>query len=334
MKPCIVLQSDFGLSTGLPASMTAVIAKTDPEIRIYDLCHEVREYDIRQGASILASTFPYWPDGTIFVSVVDPGVGTDRRSCVALMDNGSCVVTPDNGTLSLLFDRISEVREIDETVNRMPGSDDHHTFHGRDVYAYTAARLASGIIRWEGVGPLFGKDELVNAKGRKVLVIGGGDTGSDCIGTCHRHEAVSVTQIEILPKPPEGYNPATPWPYWPQILKTTTSHEEGCERFWSLTSNRFIDDGKGNVCGVETERVEWVPSPDGGRPRMEKTGEKKVIECDMVLLAMGFLKPEHPAFGPNVFLCGDAKSGASLVVRAIASGRETAKEGDKYRNTK
>ena len=173
MKPCIVLQSDFGLSTGLPASMTAVIAKTDPEIRIYDLCHEVREYDIRQGASILASTFPYWPDGTIFVSVVDPGVGTDRRSCVALMDNGSLVVTPDNGTLSLLFDRISEVREIDETVNRMPGSDDHHTFHGRDVYAYTAARLASGIIGWEGVGPLFDRDELVRFPAPTAEIIDG-----------------------------------------------------------------------------------------------------------------------------------------------------------------
>ncbi len=161
MRPCIVLQSDFGLSTGLPASMTAVIAKTDPEIRIYDLCHEVREYDIRQGASILASTFPYWPDGTIFVSVVDPGVGTNRKSCVALMINGSYVVTPDNGTLSLLYEDIKEVREIDETVNRLPGSDDHHTFHGRDVYAYTAARLASGIIGWEGVGPLYSKEELV-----------------------------------------------------------------------------------------------------------------------------------------------------------------------------
>ena len=179
-------------------------------------------------------------------------------------------------------------------------------------------------------GERFKPEELVNAKGRKVLVIGGGDTGSDCIGTCHRQEAVSVTQIEILPKPPEGYNPATPWPYWPQVLKTTTSHEEGCERYWSLTSNKFLDDGKGNVAGVEVERVEWVPSPDGGRPRMEKTGEKRVIECDMVLLAMGFLKPEHPAFGPDVFLCGDAKSGASLVVRAIASGRQTAIEVDDY----
>jgi len=161
MKPFIVLQSDFGLSTGLPASMTAVIAKTDPEIRVCDLCHEVREFDIRQGASILASTFPYWPDGTVFVSVVDPGVGTSRKSCVALMDNGSYVVTPDNGSLSLLFDRVKEVREIDEKVNRLPGSDDHHTFHGRDVYAYTAARLASGIITWEQVGPAYDRDELV-----------------------------------------------------------------------------------------------------------------------------------------------------------------------------
>ena len=143
-----------------------------------------------------------------------------------------------------------------------------------------------------------------------------------------------MTQIEILPQPPEGYNPATPWPYWPQILKTTTSHEEGCERYWSLTSNCFLDDGKGNVCGVETERVEWIPAPDGGRPRMQKTGDKKVIECDMVLLAMGFLKPEHPAFGPNVFLCGDAKSGASLVVKAIASGRQTAIEVDNYLRNK
>ncbi len=173
MKPCIVLQSDFGLSTGLPASMTAVIVKLDPEIRVFDLCHEVREYDIREGASILASTFPYWPDGTIFVSVVDPGVGTNRRSCVALMDNGSYVVTPDNGTLSLLFDRICEVREIDEKVNRMPGSDDHHTFHGRDVYAYTAARLASGIIGWEGIGPLFEKESLVRFPAPRAEIIDG-----------------------------------------------------------------------------------------------------------------------------------------------------------------
>ena len=185
MKPCIVLQSDFGISTGLPASMTAVIVKLDPEIRVFDLCHEVREYDIREGGSILASTFPYWPDGTIFVSVVDPGVGTNRRSCVALMDNGSFVVTPDNGTLSYLYDRIASVREIAEKINRLPGSDDHHTFHGRDVYAYTAARLASGIIDFTGVGPEFAKETLVRFSMPTAEIINGAACGE--ITGAHDH---------------------------------------------------------------------------------------------------------------------------------------------------
>ena len=179
-------------------------------------------------------------------------------------------------------------------------------------------------------GKKFTDAETVSAKGKRVLVIGGGDTGSDCIGTCHRQGAVSVTQIEIMPKPPVGSNPATPWPWWPVILKTTTSHEEGCERRWCLTSNRFIGNAKGQLTGVEVEEVEWVPAPDGGRPQMKLTGRKEVIECDMVLLAMGFLKPEHPQYAPNVFLAGDAKSGASLVVRAIASGREVAAQVDSY----
>lgn len=180
----------------------------------------------------------------------------------------------------------------------------------------------------------FSPEETVSAKGKKVLVIGGGDTGSDCIGTCHRQGAVSVTQIEIMPKPPVGYNPATPWPQWPNILKTTTSHEEGCERRWCLTSNYFIDDGKGNLKGVEVETVEWVPDPNGGRPQMKLTGKKEIIECDMVLLAMGFLKPEHPQYAENVFLAGDAKNGASLVVRALASGREVAAQVDAYLKNK
>ena len=180
----------------------------------------------------------------------------------------------------------------------------------------------------------FSPEETVSAKGKKVLVIGGGDTGSDCIGTCHRQGAVSVTQIEIMPKPPVGYNPATPWPQWPNILKTTTSHEEGCERRWCLTSNYFLDDGKGNLKGVEVETVEWVPDPNGGRPQMKLTGKKEIIECDMVLLAMGFLKPEHPEYAENVFLAGDAKNGASLVVRALASGREVAAKVDAYLKNK
>ena len=166
----------------------------------------------------------------------------------------------------------------------------------------------------------------ITAEGKRVLVIGGGDTGSDCIGTAHRQGAKSVTQIEIMPKPPVGHNPDTPWPWWPVVLKTTTSHEEGCERRWCLTTNCFIDDGKGNVKGAEVEEVEWIAAKDGGRPQMRPTGKKEVIDCDLVLLAMGFLRPEHPEYPANVFIAGDAKSGASLVVRAIASGRQVADE--------
>ncbi len=179
----------------------------------------------------------------------------------------------------------------------------------------------------------FTKDQLVNAKGKKVLVIGGGDTGSDCIGTSVRHGATKVTQIEIMPQPPVGHNPATPWPQWPVVLKTTSSHEEGCTRRWSLASNQFI--GKnGKVTGVEIEEVEWIPATDGGRMTMKPTGKKEVIEADMVLLAMGFLKPEQPKFADNVFLAGDASMGASLVVRAIADGRKAAKAIDTYLKNK
>ncbi|MDR0895821.1 MAG: FAD-dependent oxidoreductase, partial [Prevotellaceae bacterium] len=178
-------------------------------------------------------------------------------------------------------------------------------------------------------GETFPKEKLVNAKGKRVLVIGGGDTGSDCIGTSIRHGAKSVTQIEIMPMPPKGSNPATPWPQWPQVLKTTTSHEEGCTRRWSLASTRFI--GKeGKLVGVEVEEVEWTTPDDGSRPVMQPTGRKEVIDADMVLLAMGFLKPEQPAFAPNVFVTGDAARGASLVVWALADGRRTAQAIDKY----
>ena len=180
-------------------------------------------------------------------------------------------------------------------------------------------------------GITFTKDQLVNAKGKKVLVIGGGDTGSDCIGTSVRHGASKVTQIEIMPQPPVGHNPATPWPQWPVVLKTTSSHEEGCSRRWSLASNQFI--GKnGKVTGVEVEEVEWIPGENGGRMTMKPTGKKEIIEADMVLLAMGFLKTEQPEFADNVFIAGDASMGASLVVRAMADGRKAAANIDAYLN--
>lgn len=174
------------------------------------------------------------------------------------------------------------------------------------------------------------KEDLVNAKGKDVLVIGGGDTGSDCIGTAHRQGCKSVTQIEIMPKPVEGpEDPKNPWPNFPRTLKTTSSHEEGCTRRWNINSLEFL--GKdGKLTGVRVQEIDWKPNPEGGRPLMVEKGKPEVIKCEMVLLAMGFLKPEQPQFADNVFVCGDAATGASLVVRAMAGGRKAAADVDKY----
>ncbi|MGN0282408.1 MAG: glutamate synthase subunit beta [Prevotella sp.] len=176
----------------------------------------------------------------------------------------------------------------------------------------------------------FKKEDLVNAKGKDVLVIGGGDTGSDCIGTAHRQGCKSVTQIEIMPRPVEGpCDPKNPWPEYPRTLKTTSSHEEGCTRRWNINSLEFL--GKdGKLTGVRVQEIDWKPNPEGGRPLMVEKGKPEVIKCEMVLLAMGFLKPEQPKFAENVFVAGDAASGASLVVRAMASGRKAAAEVEKY----
>ena len=179
-------------------------------------------------------------------------------------------------------------------------------------------------------GQAFTADERITAHGKNVLVIGGGDTGSDCIGTSNRQGAASVTQIEIMPKPPVGHNPATPWPQWPVVLKTSSSHEEGCTRRWSLSSLKFIGGTDGHVTGVEVEEVEWLPNPDGGRPTMKPTGKKEVIKAELVLLAMGFLRPEQRELPEGVFVAGDAATGASLVVRCIAGGRKVARDIDAY----
>ncbi len=191
------------------------------------------------------------------------------------------------------------------------------------------------------------KADRISAKGKNVLVIGGGDTGSDCVGTAHRQGAKSVTQIEIMPKPPIGENPATPWPYWPAVLKTSSSHEEGCDRRWLLDTRRFIPDADGRVASVEVEEVEWEKDPATGRMNLIHTGKKAEIKAELVLLAMGFTNPvhlgilddlglEYDARGnvkvdaegrtnvDKVFAAGDVSTGASLVVRCIASGRHAA----------
>ena len=165
---------------------------------------------------------------------------------------------------------------------------------------------------------------------------------------------ISVTQIEIMPKPPVGDNPATPWPYWPVVLKTSSSHEEGCDRRWLLDTRRFVPDEKGNVKEVEVEEVEWEKDPATGRMNLKHTGKKSTIKAELVLLAMGFTNPvaegiindlglekdargnvktsaaTHATSVDKVFAAGDVNTGASLVVRCIAAGRDTAKAIDKY----
>ena len=186
-------------------------------------------------------------------------------------------------------------------------------------------RVLAGMAVSEG--------ERITARGKDVLVIGGGDTGSDCIGTAHRQGCRSVTQIEIMPRPAEGPDdPQNPWPNWPRTLKTTSSHEEGCTRRWNINTLEFLGQD-GRLTGVKVQEIDWKPNPDGGRPLMVEKGKPEIIKAELCLLAMGVLKPEHPEYPENAFVCGDAQNGASLVVRAMASGIETARRVDSYLRT-
>ena len=155
-RRALVLLSDFGTTERFVASMKGVVLSVDPNLQVHDLTHHIEPFNIWQASYMLAGTIDYWPKGTVFVSVVDPGVGTDRRSVVAKTKSGHYVVTPDNGTLTLVADAqgIQALRQIDEKLNRRPGSNNSHTFHGRDVYSYTGARLAAAVIEFDDVGPV------------------------------------------------------------------------------------------------------------------------------------------------------------------------------------
>lgn len=152
----IVFQTDYGLKDGAVSAMKGVAMGVSPDLKLFDLTHEIPAYNIWEAAYRLEQTVGYWPAGTVFVSVVDPGVGTTRKSVVLKTKSGHFIVTPDNGTLTLIAQSlgVAELREIDEKINRRQGSEKSYTFHGRDVYAYTAARLAAGVISFEQVGPV------------------------------------------------------------------------------------------------------------------------------------------------------------------------------------
>ncbi|MCA6079004.1 glutamate synthase subunit beta [Fulvivirga sedimenti] len=191
----------------------------------------------------------------------------------------------------------------------------------------------------------------IKATGKHVIVIGGGDTGSDCIGTSHRQGAASVTQLELLPKPPSQRDAdQNPWPEWPTVVRTSSSHEEGGERAWSMLTRKFIDNGDGTVSGLEVVEIEWFTDDKGNRTFREKEGSERILPCDLALLAIGFVSPErelpdqlkletdprgniktkkYRTSDPRIFAAGDARRGQSLVVWAIAEGREAAAEVDK-----
>lgn len=201
---------------------------------------------------------------------------------------------------------------------------------------------------------LFGKKyegKTISATGKDVIVIGGGDTGSDCIGTSNRQGAKSVTNFEIMPKPPIGRSETTPWPFWPLQMKTSSSHEEGCERDWLINTKEFIKNEKGELTAVKTIKVEWKMVP-GQRPQLlEVPGTEKIWPCDLALLALGFTGPEktlseqlgleldarsnfkannYQTNIPNIFTAGDMRRGQSLIVWAISEGREAAREVDLF----
>ncbi len=196
--------------------------------------------------------------------------------------------------------------------------------------------------------------EEILATDKHVLVIGGGDTGADCVGTSNRHGAKSVTQVELLPKPPAERTADMPWPNWPAILRTSTSHDEGCNRQWALFTKEFVGDAEGNLTGVKVAEMGWTDPEPGKMPKyQELPGTEKVVPCDLAFLAIGFLHPQHAGMlnelgveydergnvkcnekyqtsVAKVFSAGDMRRGQSLVVWAISEGREAARNVDIY----
>lgn len=211
-------------------------------------------------------------------------------------------------------------------------------------------RVAERPVAVDHRGVAYAHGDLL-ATGKNVVVIGGGDTGSDCVGTSNRHGAASVTQIELLPMPPKERAESTPWPNWPMMLRSSTSHEEGCERHWSINTKEFVGDENGNLKALKIVDLEWA-NANGRMQMVEIAGSERDIPCELALLAAGFLHPQkeglladlelelddrgnikatnYQTSVPKVFAAGDMRRGQSLVVWAISEGREAARAADAY----
>jgi glutamate synthase (NADPH/NADH) small chain len=262
-------------------------------------------------------------EGILFKTSVHLGVGPDDET---LFNNFDAVVLCTGAT---------RPRELD-----IPGRD-LAGIHQAIPFLKGQNQLLAGEI----------ESLPIPAEGLDVIVIGGGDTGSDCIGTCHRQGAASVTNFELLPRPGEGRPESTPWPYWPMRLRTSSSHEEGGERCWGLLTKRFIGEG-GRLTAVETAEVRWTN--EKGRPATFEViaGSERRWPADLVILAMGFSGPEtdtlvsrlnlevdargslgtrnYQTTNPKIFAAGDARRGQSLIVWALSEGREAARAVDRH----
>lgn len=274
----------------------------------------------------------------------------DRRVAI-LEEEGLIVKTGVNAGRDIPADKLTE--DFDALCVTTGAREPRDlNIEGRDLkgihFALDYLVQQNKIVRGDSISD----DRLIAALNKNVVVIGGGDTGADCVGTANRQGAASITQLELLPEPPASRTEEEPWPLWPKLLRTSSSHEEGCERMWNIKTNRFVGEN-GRLAGVSVSRVEWTKS-DSGRMTMKEVPDSGfVIKTDLVLLAMGFIRVQREGLikdlgielddrgnipvdenymtpTKGVFAAGDAKRGASLVVWAIQEGREAAEAIDRY----
>ena len=265
--------------------------------------------------------------GIVFITSCNVGVDISAKE---LLENADAVVLAGGSTIP---------RDLN-----IPGRDLDGVHFAMDFLEQQNRRIQGEKI--EG-------DDAIFATDKNVYVIGGGDTGSDCVGTSNRHKAASVTQIELMSKPPEKRAESTPWPLWPMQLRTSSSHEEGGDRHWAINTKEFVGDGKGSLVGLKLVDIEWKKDTETGRFSFQEVeNSERVVDCELALLAVGFIHPQHEGllkqldleltdrgnvkyenYKTNldkVFVAGDMRRGQSLVVWAIAEGREAAIQVDKF----
>jgi glutamate synthase (NADPH/NADH) small chain len=285
------------------------------------------------------------PDFKLAKRVIDRRLQIMESEGIRFKTNSNVGVNVDANELLESHDAV--VLAGGSTIPRdlnIPGRELNGVYFAMDFLEQNNKRVAGDTIP---------KVEELFATNKNVVVIGGGDTGADCVGTSNRHKATSVTQIELLAQPPKDRNQHNPWPRYPMVLRTSTSHEEGCDRKWAILTKAFIGDGKGNLKAIQIVDVKWETPEGGERPTLvEIPGSEREIPCELALLAIGFLHPQFEGlleqwdiqvnergnvadkkYQTNiekVFVAGDMRRGQSLVVWAISEGREAARSVDEY----